>query len=129
MRIRAVLAGAFLLALFVGSAFWTVRRFSYEGRMEALFSGVIWGEQIEEWDDPPVDVSSKVCPLVDEAMRAEMLEESPQGEYQSRGERVIWSSGFGGRCLSQERVLIIQISPIDRSCRAGVDVPPPRCAF
>ena len=86
------------------SAFWIIHRFTLEGRLQDRFGSIVKRAPMKSGlRQPPVDLSSSVCPHIDNVLRAEI---SPRTEV-----RVGW--GFG------ERLLIIEVGPLDQ-CSASV---------
>lgn len=72
------------------SAFWIMHRFTLEGRLQDRFGSIVMRAPMKsELRQPPVDVSSLVCPQIDDVLRAEL---SPRTEVE-----VGW--GFNVRLL------------------------------
>jgi hypothetical protein len=118
--VRAGLAGSLLLlvlvVLLVGGISWIGHAISREGQLEARFAPVIWEVPIAAWADNPVDVSERICPLVDPELRAEVEREES------------WRITVGNCLFGGERVLGIAFDEGGR-CTAMVDMPPPSCSL
>jgi len=67
------------------------------------------------WEDPPIDVSAKVCPLIDE----KHLRQITQEDLSLRIDQ--------GFCLAQDRVLVVAVDPETLECKAHLARMPPNC--
>jgi hypothetical protein len=99
--VRAGLVGSALLLLLVLGAYWISHRLSHLGQLEARFSEAIWATPIRDWQEGPVDVSDRVCPLVDDKLRVEIEAEEHW---------LLWVGNCVFPHLGEERTLAIEFN-------------------